>query len=42
MDLIVFLFIMFCFYMYYKTYRKMEKLYKGVFPALPKQNVLPV
>ena len=41
MDLIVFLFIMF-FYMYYKTYRKMEKFYKGVFPALPKQNILPV
>ena len=34
MDLIIFLFIVFCFY--YKTCTEMEKFYKGVFLPLPK------
>ena len=41
MDLILFLFLMSqMFWFYYKTYGKMEKFYKGVFPILPKQNIL--
>ena len=35
MNLIVFLSILFC--LNYKTYRKMEKFYKGVFPLCPKK-----